>query len=95
MAAVAGVSLISYMVQQCSHKHLSLDLLKALDSFAKSVKPSEELYQDILAKLVLNLKLFSKADFETQNHLVQQLTHISKVGICFPLRTACQTFPFI
>lgn len=76
---------MSHLLQQSKSKHQSIELLQALEAFAEAVKASDALYRDIHLHLILNLRLFSRSDVETQRYLVQQLARMSRVWLFFAL----------
>ena len=79
---------MSHLVQQCNPSHLTVELLKALDNFAKCVQPSEDLFEGIFRRLILNFRLISQADVGTQRHLVQRLLYLSRVSSTNLIRLA-------
>ena len=70
---------MSHLIQHSNPAHLTVSLLKALEAFAESVKPSKELRREIFRRLMINLKLFSKAGIDAQRHLLQRLNHFARV----------------
>ena len=76
----AGVALMSQLLQTASPRHLTVDLLKAIEGLCRAARPAEELWQDILGRLLLNLRLWSRADVNTQRYLLQFFVNLAKVA---------------
>lgn len=70
---------MSQLLQQVAPHHLSIELLKAVEGLSKSARPLEDLWQDVLHRLMLNLELWSRADGPTQRYLLQFLVNLAKV----------------
>ena len=80
-ASSAGVALMSQLLQAASPRHLTVDLLKSIEGLCRAARPAEELWQDVLGRLLLNLRLWSRADVNTQRYLLQFFVNLAKVAV--------------
>lgn len=85
---LAGVPLMSHLMQHSSPDHLTIELLKALEAFAEACKPSTNLRREVFRQTILNLKLFSQAAIDVQRHLLQRLSHFARVSAASCLSTS-------
>ena len=68
------------LLAQSGPRHLTHDLLSALETLLAAVGPCEELVHDVLRHLVVNLRLWRAAPAEVQQHLVLILLQLAQVG---------------
>lgn len=86
----AGVALVAHLLQQRSPKHLTLDLLHALEALLRAVAPAEALHTAVLQRLLLNLRLWAAAPLPIQRSFQALLLKLAKVlqcacvSLCFP-----------
>ena len=87
----AGIALVAHLLQQRQPKHLTLDLLHAMEALLRAVGPSEGLHTAVLQRLLLNLRLWAAAPLPIQRSFQALLLKLAKVR--FPLRHVQRT-PF-
>ena len=81
----AGVALVAHLLQQRSPRHLTLDLLHAMEALLRAVGPSEVLHTAVMQRLLLNLRLWAAAPLPIQRSFQALLLKLAKVA---PLRPA-------
>ena len=74
------------LLAQSSPRHLTHELLSALQTLLAAVGPCEELVHDVLRHLVVNLRLWRAAPAEVQQHLVLILLQLAQV-MCYTVLT--------
>jgi hypothetical protein len=79
--ACSGVALMGQLLQRSSPRHLTIALLEALKNLAAAVEASADLHSQVLKHLLLDLRLFSRADVATQHYLLRYYAYLSKAGI--------------
>ena len=83
MGVHAGVALVAHLLQQRSPRHLTLDLLHAMEALLRAVGPSEALHTAVMQRLLLNLRLWAAAPLPIQRSFQALLLKLAKVA---PLR---------
>lgn len=76
----AGVPVAAWLLSQRSPRHLTEELLKAVQDLAEAVRLSPDLRAHVIAHLLLNLRLWSASPLSAQRALLQQTTHLLKVS---------------
>jgi len=82
------------LLQRSSPAHLSIDLVEALKGLATTVEASPELHTQVLGRLLLDLRLFSRAEAATQNHLLRYYAYLSKVVLSSLIKGENDIAPF-
>jgi len=75
----AGIALVAHLLQQRHHKHLTVDLLHAMEALLRAVGPSEGLHTAVLQRLLLNLRLWASAPLPIQRSFQALLLKLAKV----------------
>ncbi|KAK9905588.1 hypothetical protein WJX75_002584 [Coccomyxa subellipsoidea] len=78
MVQISGVALVAHLLQQRSPKHLTLDLLHALEALLRAVAPAEALHTAVLQRLLLNLRLWAAAPLPIQRSFQALLLKLAK-----------------
>ena len=76
----AGIALVAHLLQQRQPKHLTIDLLHAMEALLRAVGPSEGLHTAVLQRLLLNLRLWAAAPLPIQRSFQALLLKLAKVG---------------
>ena len=71
---------MAHLLQQRHHKHLTIDLLHAMEALLRAVGPSEGLHTAVLQRLLLNLRLWASAPLPIQRSFQALLLKLAKVG---------------
>lgn len=79
MFTCAGVALVAHLLQQRHPRHLTLDLLKALEALLRAVGPAEALRTAVVQRLLLNLRLWAAAPLPIQRSYQALLLRLAKV----------------
>ena len=82
-----GVALVAHLLQQRSPRHLSIELLHAMEALLRAVGPCEALHTAVLQRLLLNLRLWAAAPLPIQRSFQALLLKLAKAGRS-PLRCA-------
>lgn len=75
----AGVALVAHLLQQRSTRHLTVELLHALEALLRAVAPAEALHTAVLQRLLLNLRLWAAAPISIQRSFQALLLKLAKV----------------
>ena len=75
--------LVAHLLQQRSPRHLTLNLLHAMEALLRAVGPSEALHTAVMQRLLLNLRLWAAAPLPIQRSFQALLLKLAKVA---PLR---------
>lgn len=75
-----GVALVAHLLQQRSPRHLSIELLHAMEALLRAVGPCEALHTAVLQRLLLNLRLWAAAPLPIQRSFQALLLKLAKVG---------------
>ncbi|GAB4815481.1 hypothetical protein N2152v2_002527 [Parachlorella kessleri] len=71
-------AIMGFLLAQSGPRHLTHELLSALETLLTAVGPCEELLHDVLRYLVVNLRLWRTAPAEVQQHLVLVLLQLAQ-----------------
>ena len=71
--------MVAHLLQQRQSKHLTLDLLHAMEALLRAVGPSEGLHTAVLQRLLLNLRLWAAAPLPIQRSFQALLLKLAKV----------------
>ena len=75
-----GVALVAHLLQQRSPRHLSIELLHAMEALLRAVGPCEALHMAVLQRLLLNLRLWAAAPLPIQRSFQALLLKLAKAG---------------
>ena len=81
LLACAGIALVAHLLQQRQPKHLTIDLLHAMEALLRAVGPSEGLHTAVLQRLLLNLRLWAAAPLLIQHSFQALLLKLAKVRV--------------
>ena len=70
---------MGHLLQQASPRHLDRPLLGALEGLGSAVAASPELHEEVLRRLVLNLRLWSAASPGVQRSLLDMCLKVARV----------------
>jgi hypothetical protein len=73
---------VAHLLQQRSPKHLTIDLLHALEALLRAVSPADVLHTAILQRLLLNLRLWAAAPLSIQRNFQALLLKLAKACPC-------------
>lgn len=81
LVACAGIALVAHLLQQRQPRHLTIDLLHAMEALLRAVGPSEGLHTAVLQRLLLNLRLWAAAPMPIQRSFQALLLKLAKVRV--------------
>lgn len=71
---------MAHLLSLAHPRHLTHDLLSALEALLAAVGPCEELAHEVLHRLLLNLALWRAAPAEVQQHLVGVMVQLAQAS---------------
>ena len=74
-----GMGIMTHLLARSQPEHLTVELLAAVEKLCNAVQPSENLWLESIACLLLNFRLWSRADMQTQRAHVKSLIKFAKV----------------